>query len=153
MVCDFNIHWVQYQNGHKSFMTYFTNDHSYCVVKSGRYSLYCGCLSDLQVNSCNPKARLITSSVEIHPVFTSIIHRTAIGTTSAKINSSRAEWLRQTGLALSEPSETPRWWLTPRPASISRVASHIALPSQFHSFFSLCRSPILNEHSGVQGQL
>jgi len=63
----------------------------------------------------------------------------------------RAEWLRQSGRAPSEPSETPRWRITPHLASIPRVALHIALRSQFRSFFSLCRSPILNKHSGVVG--
>jgi len=70
---------------------------------------------------------------------------------SAKNVSVRAEWLRQSGRAPSEPSETPRWRITPRPASIPRVALHIALRSQLRSFFSLCRSPILNKHSGIVG--
>jgi len=61
----------------------------------------------------------------------------------------RAEWLRQSGCAPSEPSETPRWQITPRPASMPRVALHIALRSLFCCFFSLCRSPILNKQSGV----
>jgi len=69
--------------------------------------------------------------------------------TSAKNISVRAEWLRQSGRAPSEPSETPWWRITPRPASIPRVAFHIALRSPFCRFFSLCRSPILNKHSGV----
>jgi hypothetical protein len=47
--------------------------------------------------------------------------------TSAKNISVRAEWLRQSGCAPSEPSETPQWRITPRPASIQRVAFHIAL--------------------------
>jgi len=68
---------------------------------------------------------------------------------SAKNISVRAEWLRQSGRAPSEPSETPRWRITPRPASRPRVASHIALHSPFRRFFSLCRSPILNKHCGV----
>jgi len=51
--------------------------------------------------------------------------------TSAKNISVRAEWLRQSGRAPSEPSETPRWRITPRPASIPRVALHIALRSPF----------------------
>jgi len=71
--------------------------------------------------------------------------------TSAKDISVRAEWLRHSGRAPSEPSETPRWRITPRPASIPRVALHISLRSQFRSFFSLCRSPISNKHSGVVG--
>jgi hypothetical protein len=37
---------------------------------------------------------------------------------SAKNNSVRAEWLRQSGHASSEPSETPRWRITPRTALI-----------------------------------
>jgi hypothetical protein len=37
---------------------------------------------------------------------------------SAKKYSVRAEWLRQSGRAPPEPSETPRWRITPRPASI-----------------------------------
>jgi len=39
----------------------------------------------------------------------------------------RAEWLCQSGRAPSEPSETPRWRITPRPASIQCVVFHIAL--------------------------
>jgi len=72
----------------------------------------------------------------------------AIGA-SAKNISVRAEWLRQSGRALSEPSETPRWRITPHPVSIPPIALHFALQSLFLRFFSLCRSPILNEHSGV----
>jgi len=68
---------------------------------------------------------------------------------SAKNISVRAECLRQSGRALSEPSETPRWQITLCPASIPRVALHIALRSLFHRLFLLCRSPILNERSGV----
>jgi hypothetical protein len=68
---------------------------------------------------------------------------------SAKNISVRAEWLRQSGRAPSVPSETPRWRITPRPASILRVALHIALQSPSRRFFSLCRSPILDKHSGV----
>ena len=68
---------------------------------------------------------------------------------SAKIISVRVKWLRQNGRAPSEPSETPRWRITPRPASIACVALHIALQSQFHRFFWLYQSPILNENSGV----
>jgi len=69
--------------------------------------------------------------------------------TSAKNISVRAEWLRQSGHALSEPSETPRWWINPRPASIPRITLHITLRSLFRRFFLLCWSPILNKHSGV----
>ena len=68
---------------------------------------------------------------------------------SAKNISVQAEWLCQSGRAPSEPSETPRWRITPPTASIQRVAFHIALLSLFHWFFSFCRSPILNDHSGV----
>jgi len=68
---------------------------------------------------------------------------------SAKKFSVRPEWLRQSGRAPSEPSETPRWRVTPPAASIPRVTLHIALRSLFHRFFLLCRSPILNERSGV----
>ena len=72
-----------------------------------------------------------------------------IACSSAKNISVRAEWLRQSGRAPSEPSETPRWQTTPRPAPTRRVALHIALRSQFRRFFSLCRYPIVNEHCGV----
>ena len=72
---------------------------------------------------------------------------------SAKNDSVRAERLRQSGSAPSELSETHRWGLTPRQVSIPRVALHIALPSQFHHFNSLCRSPIMNTHYSVAGQL
>ena len=61
----------------------------------------------------------------------------------------RAEWLRQSGRAPSVPSETPRWQITLCPASIRRVAFHIARWSLFHCFFSFCRSPCLDDHSGV----
>jgi len=61
---------------------------------------------------------------------------------SAKNIFVRAEWLRQGGCAPSEPSKTPWWRIPPRPASIPLVALHIALRLQFHSFFSLCQSPI-----------
>jgi len=73
----------------------------------------------------------------------------SLHSTSAKNISDRAEWLREGGCAPSEPSETPLWRITPRPASIPRVALHIALRSPFCRFFSLCRSPIVNKHSGV----
>ena len=69
--------------------------------------------------------------------------------TSAKHISVQAEWLRHSGRALSKPSETPRWRITLRQVSIPRVALHIAHQSPFHHFFSPCRSPILNKHSGV----
>ena len=61
----------------------------------------------------------------------------------------RAEWLCRSGSAPSAPSEIPRWRITPRPASIQRVAFHIALWSLFHRFFSFSQSPILNNHSGL----
>jgi len=44
------------------------------------------------------------------------------GDTSAKNISVQAECLRQSGHGLSEPSATPRLRITPRPASIPRVA-------------------------------
>jgi len=69
--------------------------------------------------------------------------------TSAKNVSVRAEWLCQSGRAPSEPSETHQWRITPPPLSIPHVALYIALRLQFCRFFSLCRSPILNKHSGV----
>jgi hypothetical protein len=68
---------------------------------------------------------------------------------SRKKYSVRAEWLRQSGRTQSEPSETPGWRITPAPASIQRVALYIALRSLFHCLFAFCRSPILNDHSGV----
>jgi hypothetical protein len=69
--------------------------------------------------------------------------------TSAKNISVWADWLRQSGHAPSGPSETPRWQITPRPASIPCIELHIALRSPFRRFFSLCRPPALNKHSGV----
>jgi hypothetical protein len=69
--------------------------------------------------------------------------------TSAKKFYVRAEWLRQSGRGPSEPSETPRWRITPCPASIQRVALYLALRSLFHCIFAFCQSPILNDHSGV----
>jgi len=72
---------------------------------------------------------------------------------SVKNISVRAEWLHQSRRALSEPSETPWWRITPRTASIPPVALHVSLRSLFHCFFSLCRSPILKQHYGGEGQL
>jgi hypothetical protein len=72
-----------------------------------------------------------------------------MASTSAKKYSVRAEWLRQSGRAPSEPAEKPRWRIIPRPASIQRVAFYITLRSLFHCLFAFCRSPILNDHSGV----
>jgi hypothetical protein len=60
----------------------------------------------------------------------------------------RAEWLRQSGRAPSEPSETPRWRITQCAASIPCVALHGTLRSPFRRFFLLCRSPISNKHAG-----
>jgi len=54
----------------------------------------------------------------------------------------------QAGMALSEPLETTRWRITQRPVPIPRIMWHISLQSQFHRFFSLCRTPSLIEHSG-----
>jgi len=51
--------------------------------------------------------------------------------TYAKNISVRAECVRQSGRAPSEPWETPRWRITPRLASIPRVALYIALRSPF----------------------
>jgi hypothetical protein len=69
--------------------------------------------------------------------------------TSAKNISVWAEWLRKSGRTPSDPSETPRRQMTLRPAPIPCVALHIALRSRFRRFFSLCRYPIVNEHSGI----
>jgi len=69
--------------------------------------------------------------------------------TSAKNISVRAEWLRQSGHVPSEPSETPRWQTTLRPAPIGCVALHITLRLQFRRFVSPCRYPIVNDHRGV----
>jgi hypothetical protein len=69
--------------------------------------------------------------------------------TSAKNISIWADWLRQSGRAPSEPSETPRGRNTPHPASILRVQLHITLRSPFSRFFSCCWSPTLNKHSGI----
>jgi hypothetical protein len=69
--------------------------------------------------------------------------------TSQNNISVRAEWLCQSGRAPSEPPETPQWRITPCPASIPRIALHIALLLLVHSLFLLYRFPILNERSGV----
>jgi hypothetical protein len=69
--------------------------------------------------------------------------------TSAKKDSVQAELVHQSGRASPEPSETPRWRIIPCPASIKSVALYIALWSLFHCLFAFCRSPILNDHSGV----
>jgi hypothetical protein len=65
-----------------------------------------------------------------------------------KKNSVRAEWLRHSGGAPAEPSETPRCHITPPPASIPRLTLYIALTVRGHFLFAFCRSPILNAHSG-----
>jgi hypothetical protein len=83
-----------------------------------------------------------------HHIQHSIVCITTLSS-SAKNISVWADWLRQSGRTPSEPSETPRWRNTPRPAWIPRVELHIALRSPFRRFFSLCQSPILNKHSGV----
>ena len=49
------------------------------------------------------------------------------GRMSATNISVRAELLRQSGCTASEPSETTRWQITPRPASIPCVALHMAM--------------------------
>jgi len=56
-----------------------------------------------------------------------IDHDDAVSSASAKNISVPAEWLSQSGRAPSEPSETPQWRTTPRPASIQHVAFHITL--------------------------
>jgi hypothetical protein len=68
---------------------------------------------------------------------------------SAKDISIQMEWHRQSGLGPSEPSEASRWQLTLCLELIRCVALHIALPSQFHRFFFLCQSLILNNHSDI----
>jgi len=57
--------------------------------------------------------------------------------------------LRQGGRAPAEPSEKPRWQITPHPAPIPRIELHIARKSPFRCFFFLCRFPILNKHSDI----
>jgi len=61
----------------------------------------------------------------------------------------QVESLHQSGQAPSEPSETPNWWISPLPASITHIVLHIALGSEFHCFFSLFQFRNLNEHSGI----
>jgi len=92
-------------------------------------------------------------ALDTEPAMSSGETRTAARTASANNYSVREEWLHQSGHCPSEPSETSRWLLTLHLVSIPRITLHIALPSQFHCFFSLCWSPILNEHSGFEGQL
>jgi hypothetical protein len=98
---------------------------------------------DTGITFCGDRSSLITYCAGCVQVTYELIQ------SSAKNISVRVEWLRQTGRAPSEPSETPWWRVTPLPASIPRLALHIALQSLFHRFFLLCRSPILNERSGV----
>jgi len=75
-----------------------------------------------------------------YPPYCSHIHHPSL-CSSGKNISVRAEWLRQSGRTQSEPSETPRWRITQRPASIPRVALHIAVRSQFRRFsLRLCKS-------------
>jgi len=81
-------------------------------------------------------------------IFFHISSPSSLGFISKK-KSAWAGWLRQSGCAPSERSETPRWRISPRPASIQRVTLYIALRSLFHCVLAFCRSPILNDHSGV----
>ena len=104
-------------------------------------------VSDINANVSVRLKAVITPLTNIYVIFTKLA--VPIWVTSPKTISVRAEWLRRTGRAPSEPSETPRWRITPRLASIPRVALHIALRSLFHRYFLLCQSPILNERSGV----
>jgi hypothetical protein len=117
-------------------------------------------LSDqVAISCCSERGRccpfvdlvaLILYTFEVDAVGFEVSCETAVvACPSAKNISVWADWLRQSGRAPSEPSETPRWRITPRPASIPRVDLHIAFRSPFRHFFSLCRSLILNEHSGV----
>jgi hypothetical protein len=87
--------------------------------------------------------------VSRYPTFCFTSLQAYCNSTWAKNISVRMEWLRQSGCAPSEPSETPQWQITLRLAIIPRVALHIALQAMFCHFFSLCRSSILNKHSGV----
>jgi len=68
---------------------------------------------------------------------------------SAKKKSVCAEWLHQCKPTQSDLSETPWWLNNPFPASIPRVALHIALRLWLHHFFLLCQSCILNEYYGT----
>jgi hypothetical protein len=97
-------------------------------------------------NTLNSDSRLLTTKERFCTWCSGMCFSSS---TSAKNISVWADWLRQSGRALSEPSETPRWRITPRPASIPGFELHIALPSPFRRFFSLCRSPTLNKHSGI----
>jgi hypothetical protein len=72
---------------------------------------------------------------------------------SAKNNSVLAEWLNQSRPGPSERSETSWWRHTPCPASKPRIALHIAIPWLLHRCFLHCQYPILNEHSGFDGQM
>lgn len=58
-----------------------------------------------------------------------------IDTTSARTRSVRVEWLRQSGRATSQLSETSGWQNTLRPAPIAHVVIDIALQSQFRCMF------------------
>jgi len=72
-------------------------------------------------------------------------------TTSAKTSSVWAEWHCHSGCAPIEPSETPLCRNTLLPVSIPCIAFHIPLEVQFGHCFSLFRSRISNEHSGIVG--
>jgi hypothetical protein len=68
---------------------------------------------------------------------------------SATNISFEAEWVHRGGRAQSAPSETPRCWITWRPASIQHIAFHIAPWSLFVHFMSFCQSSILTNQSAV----
>ena len=120
------------------------------MLRPRRFSLtreYLSCSAPQGIGSNSLLIAYWLSSATSSPF--SSVWMNVVRKTSAKNISIRAEWLRQSGRAPSEPSERPRWQITPRPASIPRVALHIAHRSPFRRFFSLCRSRILNKHSGV----
>ena len=79
-ICLFTIHRVQYQNGVKTSMTYLTKVHSFCVVESGRHSLYIGFWSLSGPNSCDRKARAGSSTVKYWRHFACIISTSTMQT-------------------------------------------------------------------------
>jgi len=77
------------------------------------------------------------------------LHAAAPSCSLAKNISVWAEWLSASVQAPSEPSETPRCWITLRPVAIPHVALQISLQMQFRYCFSLFWSQNVTEHSGV----
>jgi len=100
-------------------------------------------------NTYSAKKYIMFVNQVIFSRVTHVPHVDQLATTSANKYSVGAEWLQQSGRAPSEPSQTLRWRMTRRLASIQWVAFYITLRSLSHCVFVYWWSPILNNHTGV----